>query len=263
VADEIKQLEWTKEISQALLAPFPSNMVEVREGKFFFIDARAVQSRLDETVGPGNWEFDFEVICQDLNGVAIKGRLTVLGVTKCEAGEHWKASDRDKIEVFKAAVSDALKRCAVQFGIGRYLYELEVARAGQMTQAERDAAARKVGYLGSPEVHDFPCSTCGADVDIELARKCQRTYGGRVFCVKHKGEMDEGIEAQKSVAEAKPLYASKPAEGKPVTATKCSNCPRPLTQGVLTTSTRIYGKPLCFDCQKEESKARVAARPLS
>jgi hypothetical protein len=115
----------------------------------------------------------------------------------------------------------------------------------------------------NPEVHDFPCSTCGADVDIELARKCQRTYGERVFCVKHKGEMDEGIEAQKSVAEAKPLYASKPAEGKPVTATKCSNCPRPLTQGVLTTSTRIYGKPLCFDCQKEESKARVAARPLS
>lgn len=47
-----------------------------------------------------------------------------------------------------------------------------------------------------PPVHDLPCSVCGADVDIDLARKCQRTYGGRVFCVKHKAELDEGVKAQ-------------------------------------------------------------------
>src|SRR5205823_8806255 len=67
--------------------------------------------------------FDFDVISPDAPpahaGTRVKGRLTVLGVTKCDAGE---AAAED--EPLKAAVSDALKRCAVHFGIARYLYYL-------------------------------------------------------------------------------------------------------------------------------------------
>src|SRR5439155_10124683 len=94
-----------------------------------------VMRRLDAVVGPDGWWFDFEVVppAPSLQGgggpaergggrstgVGVKGRLTVLGVTKCDAGE---AAAED--EPLKAAVSDALKRCAVHFGVARYLYYL-------------------------------------------------------------------------------------------------------------------------------------------
>jgi len=241
-------VNWSEEIQQKLLAPFPDEMIEVREGKFFYVDARAVQSRLDEVVGPANWSFDYSVLHAEQGGVGIKGCLTVLGVTKCDAGEHWRASDRDKIEVFKAAVSDALKRAAVHFGVGRYLYELEVARAGKMTQAERDAAARKAGYTGDPEVHDLPCSVCGADVDIDLARKCQRTYGGRVFCVRHKAELDEGVKAQ-------------------TPASFCCECGDEVTDPrVPPISLQKFGAVYCVPCGKAKAmqeKARIPAGTIA
>lgn len=50
----------------------------------------------------------------------VKGRLTVLGVTREDIGEAGEGN----LGTLKAASSDALKRCAVQFGIGRYLYDL-------------------------------------------------------------------------------------------------------------------------------------------
>lgn len=50
----------------------------------------------------------------------VKGRLTVLGVTREDIGEAPEGS----MAAYKAAASDAMKRCAVQFGIGRYLYDL-------------------------------------------------------------------------------------------------------------------------------------------
>ncbi len=48
--------------------------------------------------------------------VEVKCRLTVLEVTKEDVGEG---------DSLKAAFSDALKRAAVKFGVGRYLYRLE------------------------------------------------------------------------------------------------------------------------------------------
>ena len=118
-------MEWTHEIQQALAAAFPEDEIEYlprtpSNGKAraaAYIDARSVMRRLDAVVGVGNWSFDFEVLAPE--GKMVKGKLTVLGVCKCDAGE----SDAEG-EALKSAVSDALKRCAVHFGIGRYLYYL-------------------------------------------------------------------------------------------------------------------------------------------
>ena len=77
-----------------------------------YIDARAVMDRLDDVVGPDNWSNKFfetptgRVICE----------LTVLGVTKSDGAG---ATD---MEGDKGGLSDAFKRAAVHFGIGRYLY---------------------------------------------------------------------------------------------------------------------------------------------
>jgi len=116
---------WSEQIRLALLQPFPVETMEFlprqasggRALALPYIEARDVMRRLDEVVGPENWSFEFDLL--DDKGRLVRGRLTVLGSTKWDAGE---ASSED--ELLKSAVSDALKRCGVHFGIGRYLYYL-------------------------------------------------------------------------------------------------------------------------------------------
>ena len=84
--------------------------------QFSYVDARAVAQRLDDVVGPAGWNFTVDVAASDV----VKGSLSIGGVVREDIG--YPNSD-DDAEPYKSAVSDALKRCAVLFGIGRHLYE--------------------------------------------------------------------------------------------------------------------------------------------
>lgn len=116
------------DMQKRLQAPFPAHMIAWKPATLTkdrsralllaHIDARAVQDRLD-AVCPDGWEFRVEVI-PGTRQPTVKGTLTVLGVTREDIGE---APEGD-LGTLKAAASDALKRCAVHFGIGRYLYDL-------------------------------------------------------------------------------------------------------------------------------------------
>ncbi len=90
-----------------------------------YIDARDVMQRLDDVVGVGNWQDDYKF----LEGGQVMCRLSVrIGgewVTKCDVGGESEQPDKGDRE--KAAVSDALKRAAVKFGVGRYLYSMPSA----------------------------------------------------------------------------------------------------------------------------------------
>lgn len=107
-----------------LAAPFDPNDVAwkpqaVRQNRALavaYIDARTVAERLDQVVA-GDWTFDWE---EASNG-CVKGKLTIRGTIRCDVGEQ---GDGPQGKTLKAAVSDALKRSAVQFGVGRYLYRL-------------------------------------------------------------------------------------------------------------------------------------------
>ena len=87
-----------------------------------YLEARTIMDRLDEVVGAENWKDDYvfrdngTVICH--LSLCLDGEWTA----KCDVGapsEQPDANDRDK-----AAVTDALKRCAVKWGIGRFLHRL-------------------------------------------------------------------------------------------------------------------------------------------
>lgn len=120
-------MQFTDEIRAKLSAPFPEDELRVRIGStnsdktkglaIAYIDARAVMDRLDDVVGPDNWEFTYKPLSQSDNTIAMDGTLTVLGIKRCDVGEAGREA-----EPYKACVSDTLKRCAVGFGIGRYLY---------------------------------------------------------------------------------------------------------------------------------------------
>lgn len=85
-----------------------------------YIDARDVMNRLDSVVGPQNWQNRYEVhgnktICY----LSIRDADDpVLWITKADG-----AGDTD-VEAEKGSISDALKRAAVLWGIGRYLYDI-------------------------------------------------------------------------------------------------------------------------------------------
>src|SRR5262249_15426047 len=100
-----------------------------------YIDARAVQDRLDLVVGAGNWAFDWVPLVIDNGEVKVaKGTLTIHGVSKSDAGSA------SNFEQTLGAVSHCFKRAAVHWGIGRYLYNLPmnwvlIDRGGRIPEA--------------------------------------------------------------------------------------------------------------------------------
>lgn len=81
-----------------------------------YIDSRDVQELLDESVGPNNWQSKFyeekgNLFCSI--GILIDGNW----VWKSDCGTE------SHVEKQKGEASDAFKRAAVMWGIGRFLYK--------------------------------------------------------------------------------------------------------------------------------------------
>jgi hypothetical protein len=121
-----------EELRQRLQAPFPEAEIEWRvqqsgfgnDGKpwvmvLAYVDARAVQSRLDDVFGVAGWQ----TVYQECKGGMLCGLSAKVGgewVTKFDG------SPETDIEAFKGGLSKALVRVAsAGWGIGRYLYKLE------------------------------------------------------------------------------------------------------------------------------------------
>lgn len=88
-----------------------------------YIDSRDVQDLLDEVVSPENWQCDYK---------EIKGNMFCgIGIL---VGDRWiwkwDCGTESNTEKEKGEASDSFKRAAVKWGIGRFLYELEIQRIG-------------------------------------------------------------------------------------------------------------------------------------
>lgn len=151
------------DIWERLREPFDPRHVEWRIGRsgvkagkgpwalvLAYITNRAIMDRLDEVAGPGNWWNEFRsspsggVLC----GITIRlddGRE----VTK------WDGAENTDVEGVKGGLSAAMKRAAVQWGIGRYLYDLEegwakVHDGGQYRGEAKDASNQRVSFKWDP-----------------------------------------------------------------------------------------------------------------
>jgi hypothetical protein len=129
-----------QEVQQELEAYFPLDQLEFKPSRFFaegatavltYVTARAIMRRLDDVVGPGNWKDSYERWGSDGVKCSLSIRVysaSKFGVTSTDAqGGDWVAkedvADETDIEATKGGVSSALKRAAVKWGIGRYLYD--------------------------------------------------------------------------------------------------------------------------------------------
>lgn len=115
-------LQW---IEKELKKPFKPDEIEYRitatskdKGlAVAYIQNRAIQNRLDEVMGFNNWKNEFSVIDKGkICGLSL--RINEEWITKYDG-----ASDTN-IASTKGGISDSMKRAAVQWGIGRYLYKL-------------------------------------------------------------------------------------------------------------------------------------------
>ena len=83
--------------------------------------------RLDDSVGPGNWKNEFkETPCGNGYQCGISIKIDNEWVTRWDGSEVVGAGNIDKV---KSTMSAAMKRTGVQWGIGRYLYQLETGFA--------------------------------------------------------------------------------------------------------------------------------------
>lgn len=119
-------------LAQKLECPFPQHSVSWRIGRkakdgksavlLAYIDARDVMERLDRACGFENWQCrynlaDSSVLICEL-GIRVNGEWL------------WRANGAGdtQVEAEKGKCSDAFKRAAVVWGIGRYLYGLPTPR---------------------------------------------------------------------------------------------------------------------------------------
>jgi hypothetical protein len=121
-------MESHETIANALKAPFPVNKIHWRVGArtsdkskgiaLAYIDARDVMHRLDDVVGPLNWQCRYSHVTQ-------KGVICEIGIL-VDGNWLWRANGAGdtQVEAEKGAMSDAFKRAGVMWGIGRYLYML-------------------------------------------------------------------------------------------------------------------------------------------
>lgn len=139
----------------------------------FYLDARAIQQRLDEVVGMFNWSnhysswHDNSQIC----GISIFNEKKNEWVTKHDGAEN------SKVASVKGGLTDAFKRAAVLWGIGRYLYHIEgiwveieqkgnssIIKDSQLPKirATYDAAVKKIFGAGTGTNPQTPASANNA-----------------------------------------------------------------------------------------------------
>lgn len=122
-------MEDAQSMFDMLAAPFPLEYLEWRVGStnsdkskgmaLCYVDARAVMDRLDSTCGPDGW--------QNTYSAGVGGSIICNIGVLTEGTWVWKAdgAGATDVEGEKGALSDAFKRAAVRWGVGRYLYDLK------------------------------------------------------------------------------------------------------------------------------------------
>lgn len=171
----------------ALSDPFPDTAISWRIGAtngdkskgmaLAYIDARDVMERLDTVCGPGNW--------QDRYVETPKGRI-LCSLSIRIGGEWVEKSDgagETDVESEKGAISDALKRAAVKWGVGRYLYSIDspwilVEQRGKST-VMKDGERKKLDRCHHDYVKSFqqPFNAGASDAGQRETPKAQQEAG--------------------------------------------------------------------------------------
>ena len=144
---------WQKtpeELRAVLSAPFSSSDIEWRVSAANaektkglavpYVTNRAIQNRLDDTVGIDGWYNDFRPW---KNGSAQLCGISIFFPQLEQCLTKWDGADDSEFESVKGGLSDSMKRAAVEWSIGRYLYGMtQVWVTVQITNSGKKSNAR-------------------------------------------------------------------------------------------------------------------------
>jgi hypothetical protein len=156
-------------ILQSLAAPFEPSAVHWKPQTISgnrclavaYLDARSVQDRLDEVFGL-DWSDTYDVRAD--GSVLCRLEVVVDGRSVVRSDVGSPSDQPDSGDRLKAAVSDALKRAAIKFGIGRYLYRLpkqwvdydsQKRQIAQTPQLPVWALPRKAAAITQPQAEEL------------------------------------------------------------------------------------------------------------
>ena len=137
--------------------PFKWRLQSAKNGRaniVAYIDSRDVQNILDEVLGAENWQDEYKVINDNLYcGISIN--IDGEWITKWDVG----IESREQKE--KGNSSDAFKRSAVKWGVGRFLYSIPilVLKTGSYKGKERPADDSGNILWSVDELNEF-CDNC-------------------------------------------------------------------------------------------------------
>ncbi|MCX5581463.1 Rad52/Rad22 family DNA repair protein [Kaistia terrae] len=228
------------DILQDLASPFPPAKVSWRVGSttadkkkglaLAYIDARDVMARLDQVCGGAGWQDRYEfhgprTVCY--LSVKIDGEW----VTKADG-----AGDSD-VEAEKGAISDAFKRAAVKWGIGRYLYDVEgpwvELRAAGRSYAIADGEYAKLAKIlpGSVAPRKAPAPAPAADAGTPFDDAEDRTVVETILFALKQAATRAELKAwgAKQAAEIETLPAAQQEDIRVAYAAHSKTLPKPLT----------------------------------
>ena len=212
-----------KENLKQLREPIPSAQISWRVGAtnldktrgqaLPYIDNRIVQNRLDDVLGPENWSNRFEEVVVNNQLMAVR---CIIGV---RIGDEWvekedganlddSSSSGNAAEMaIKGVYSDAMKRAAVQWGIGRYLYEFE---APWVTLDDR----QRLAHIPELPAHLVPAAEAQAKADAAKANGATTAADKPAVKVAAGTQKDTSSKSEAPVASASDVKAEVKSEVK-------------------------------------------------
>lgn len=196
---------------KALAAPFSPAVVSWRVGSMnkektrgmalAYIDARDVMERLDTVCGVAGWQCRYS----HANGKTVCD----IGI-RCGDEWIWKADgagDSD-IEAEKGALSDAFKRAAVRWGIGRYLYDLpspwvELDEWKRIKESERKRLIQSLSSSWGPrgpsgavaDAHADGLTAKAPDIKPEVLERAKARVTRDIGTIRLSGQTAETLHA--------------------------------------------------------------------
>lgn len=129
---------------------------ELKVTAFAYVTNRAIMNRLDDIVGPLNWQSDISQINPVKGQDGFLSTISILDPITGDWVRKTDGADTSDIEPIKGGISGAGKRAGVSWGIGRYLYSLPDSTVVIHDRGIRYAKVKPRGGNGEVKINWSP-----------------------------------------------------------------------------------------------------------
>ena len=161
-----------------------------------YIDARDVMERLDAVCMPSGWQSEH----YDCGSGRMACKIGIFQKHGDYGNWVWKSDGAGgtKVEADKGAFSDSFKRAAVQWGVGRYLYDMGAPWVPCEVGPNGKFKSFKVSPWTLVKPGKTPQTLHGPLTYTELQQRL-KTMAGEIFDIEDLGSLEKYLDAENKV----------------------------------------------------------------